>query len=126
MNIFVTNSRSIGSKSATAANIAPVAVGNAATIFSKTGTILVTTASKASTRFSVRFVISALALPSPAVNEPSAACSNPIEPEIVSVDSFAKLPAYCSVFSKNICIAISAFSACVAVFQVKSRPFARA
>ena len=49
VNILVTVSSNKGSKSATASKIAPVAVGNAATIFSNTGTMLVTTALKAST-----------------------------------------------------------------------------
>ena len=70
--------------------------------------------------------MSASAFPRPAIKEPRAACISPIEPDIVSVDSLAKLPAYCSVFSKNICIATSAFSAFVADAQVKSSPFARA
>jgi hypothetical protein len=51
---------------------------------------------------------------------------NKMEPLMVWVDSLAKFPAYCSVFSKNICMAISAFSALVALFQAKSSPFARA
>ncbi len=67
-----------------------------------------------------------MALPNPAVNDPRAAWSNPIEPVMVWVDSLAKFPAYCSVVSKNICMATSAFSALVADAQVKSRPFAKA
>ena len=50
----------------------------------------------------------------------------PIDPESVSSDSLAKFPAYCSVRSKNICIASCAFSALLAVFQSKLMPFSSA
>ena len=125
-NNSVTVCSSMGSRSPSAERIVPVAAGREATIFSKTGTIFFTTAWKASTRFCVRFVMSAFALPSPAVNEPRAACKRPMEPLMVWVDSLAKLPACYSVFSKNICMAFSAFSALVALAQVKASPFARA
>ena len=91
--------------------MALIAVGKASTMFSMTGTTFSTTAWNASTTFWVRFCISASALPRPAVKEPTAASSKPSEPEMVWVDSRAKLPAYCSVFSKKYFMAISAFSA---------------
>ena len=110
-NNSVTVSSRVGSNSAIASSMALIAVGSAATMFSMTGTMLSTTDSNASTTFWVRFCMSASALPRPAVNEPSAASNRPSEPEIVWVDSRAKLPAYCSVFSKKYFMAISAFSA---------------
>ena len=110
-NSSVTVSRSVGSNSPMASSMALIAVGSASTMFSMTGTMFSTTASNASTRFCVRFCMSASALPRPAVNELSAASNSPSDPEMVCVDSRAKLPAYCSVFSKKYFIATSAFSA---------------
>jgi len=122
----VTVLRRTGRRSPIASRMASIAAGRAVTTFSNIGTILITTDWKASTRFWVRFVISASAFPRPAVNEPRAACRRPMDPVTVWVDSLAKFPAYCSVFSKNICMATSAFSAFVADAQVKSNPLARA
>ena len=79
--------------------------GTAETIFWITGVMLLTIARKAVTTFPARLVISAPAFPNPAVSDLTDACSIPIEPEIVFSLSRAKFPAYCSVFSKNICIA---------------------
>ena len=78
-------------------------------------------------RLLVSLAISASGLPSPPKKSCQAELKFPIAPVTVSVLSLAKLPAYCSVLSRNICIARVFFSACVAVFQEKFvKPFSSA
>ena len=125
-NRSVTVERSVGSSSPKASKSPSIAVGSATTMFCTIGTTFLRTVLKSSTMFKVKSFISASALPSPATKELTAAFISPMEPCMVSVDSLAKLPEYCSVFSKKYDMASSALSALDMDAQAVSMPLERA
>ena len=96
--------------------------GRASDTACNTGITLSFTLPNASITFCVRFTISASEFPSPAIRLSIEAVSKPIDPLTVSLASRSKLPAYCSVFSKKYCMAISAFWAFEALSQATSSP----
>ena len=114
-------SNSVGSRRMSCDVNAPTACGSAAATDSSTGAMLSTTAPNASATLADSRAMSAPELPRPAVSDDTDAFSKPSAPDIVP-DSFAKFPAYCSVVSKNIRIAISSRSAPLADAQTKSNP----
>ena len=99
-----------GAKSLTAFISTSITMGKESAMFSTMGTMLLIMPPKDCARLFVSLAISASGLPKPAIKSCHAELKLPIAPVIVSVDSLAKLPAYCSVLSKNICIASVFFS----------------